>query len=680
MPSAPTSTQPSMAVICTLLMALTFPSLISAQNGPTNPFTSIFIGDGITHVTDSQNRHWLHHDNENWIDGDGQGVGISVYGKDRLAIAGTDGQLYTRGYDDKYWIGVPDTRLVIKTSGNSQGDLWFKTTDKRLWRLKEETIYNVDAGSDYQVVDFYVRDQLVYVIQGNQICARPVVLERQDRVCVSPRFTSAFISASNSNIFVMSVDGTLYSTKLPLTPYSTFFETGQRFPNARYLTSPWEGNSPVILDRAGKMQSNFCTSKCFDAPAKAPVQAEPAAPSASPVTPPAIPDQTTQTVPPPLQDQPRSDQGAPSSLSTSATLQSQSPEIQTSTTPSTSPQSPPQQSETTPQKPPNPQQQQPQSTTSSTPDPSTPRNPQMPTSILATLIALGLLLILCTIAATYIFRNRMHRKPLDRSTTLTSLFTPSRRETSLTHTSSTASHHADINSQSTAPSLRINLTSSTHPSRTATLASSATTITPPSTTPKPTGAITQIYQTDTQMLHRSESITKSLTLKQSQPLSLQEKPPQIVNLAGEISFPLAPRKGKVGMTVSTHASELEPAVARRGRLDWIRNSEMAMSPEAANRMTEIAGWTCFQVQEALVASGVDSDSVRILTNNGVNGYLLLLLSDEKLKSMGIEPLSARNSILLAINQITGQFVAPNSVRSSAVPATPDALPRYEQRV
>ncbi|KAJ3094014.1 hypothetical protein HDU97_008683 [Phlyctochytrium planicorne] len=104
------------------------------------------------------------------------------------------------------------------------------------------------------------------------------------------------------------------------------------------------------------------------------------------------------------------------------------------------------------------------------------------------------------------------------------------------------------------------------------------------------------------------------------------------------------------------------------------------------QMAQIAGWNVEQVATALTGVGVALTFVEKFRENNITGYMLLLITDQRLKEMGVDLQASRNMILYAIDCITGR-VNPDAaggststgsghVGSSAsnVPAEP---PRYE---
>ncbi|KAJ3103536.1 hypothetical protein HDU97_010036 [Phlyctochytrium planicorne] len=86
----------------------------------------------------------------------------------------------------------------------------------------------------------------------------------------------------------------------------------------------------------------------------------------------------------------------------------------------------------------------------------------------------------------------------------------------------------------------------------------------------------------------------------------------------------------------------------------------------------IEGWTTDQVAAALAEAGVAPNYVAILNKYMVNGYLLLRLTDEELERMGVRSQTARNTILYAVDQISGRGEVVRSVE--AVPR--GDLPQY----
>ncbi|KAJ3104828.1 hypothetical protein HDU97_008798 [Phlyctochytrium planicorne] len=190
------------------------PTSIAQSTGaaPTFPITSISISNGITYITDTKTNVFYRTGNGPWQSSDGQGWGISAYSTNKLAIAGLDSALFIRT-NNSPWQRIGGN-LISKTSGTMQGELWFRTTDNRLWKFSE-SIFAPDIGNDYTVVDFSVRDK-VYVIESDRICARPLDLQNLERDCIKPSFKPFLIAASDTIVFTITTDGVLFATSLPL--------------------------------------------------------------------------------------------------------------------------------------------------------------------------------------------------------------------------------------------------------------------------------------------------------------------------------------------------------------------------------------------------------------------------------------------------------------------------------
>ncbi|KAJ3103635.1 hypothetical protein HDU97_009974 [Phlyctochytrium planicorne] len=100
---------------------------------------------------------------------------------------------------------------------------------------------------------------------------------------------------------------------------------------------------------------------------------------------------------------------------------------------------------------------------------------------------------------------------------------------------------------------------------------------------------------------------------------------------------------------------VEGAAAMAKSLERKGVADIANSPPRSERQQEMLTWSPQQVASALILGGVAPHFANILEDNRVNGYLLLLLNEERLERMSIEPQSARLLILTAVNiLIAGQ--------------------------
>ncbi|KAJ3104831.1 hypothetical protein HDU97_008801 [Phlyctochytrium planicorne] len=246
---------------------------------PVYPLTSISIFQGITYITDSSPQVWFRVGNGAWQLTDGWGTGISAFGSadGGIAVAGSTNDFRTcsvtiTGTGNPSmgsWTSRPG-KLIVKTGGNRQGNVWFMTSDKKL--LAWTQVDPVTVGA----VDFAIRD-MVYVVLGNDVCARSLEVNILDRICITPPFSPLLIASSDSNLYVVSADGVLFSTVLPFTTSSVFFDTGFRAPKMRFLTVPLDGYEPILIDGSGGIRSGFCNVaggvRCFAAPAVSSVAA-----------------------------------------------------------------------------------------------------------------------------------------------------------------------------------------------------------------------------------------------------------------------------------------------------------------------------------------------------------------------------------------------------------------------
>ncbi|KAJ3097525.1 hypothetical protein HDU97_004781 [Phlyctochytrium planicorne] len=96
--------------------------------------------------------------------------------------------------------------------------------------------------------------------------------------------------------------------------------------------------------------------------------------------------------------------------------------------------------------------------------------------------------------------------------------------------------------------------------------------------------------------------------------------------------------------------------------------------EVVEGLGEVASWSELKVKAWLLNAGVAAHLVQILLENGVNGYALLLLSDRKLRDMGITLSTARSLILHVVADLREQRIASNvgsssSSSSSSVPTS-----------
>ncbi|KAJ3104832.1 hypothetical protein HDU97_008802 [Phlyctochytrium planicorne] len=263
------------SVLCGMMILI---GEVHAQDpaSPVLPVTSVSVSQGVTYITDSKQFVWYRVGSGAWQRTDGLGWGISAYGTSGLAVVGTSSHLFIRnivgsgstlGFDT--WVDKGGL-LITKTGGNRQGSLWLMTSQSILFEFDFASgVFPNDKQNVGSVIDFAVRDK-VYVLQGNQICARSLTIAVTERDCVTPPFSPAIIAASDSNLFAITAEGVLYSMVLPLSPSSVFFDTGFRSAGPKFLTVPLDGNAPIIIDGSGNIVSDFCSASagisCFAPP------------------------------------------------------------------------------------------------------------------------------------------------------------------------------------------------------------------------------------------------------------------------------------------------------------------------------------------------------------------------------------------------------------------------------
>ncbi|KAJ3095349.1 hypothetical protein HDU97_007023 [Phlyctochytrium planicorne] len=248
------------------------PSRPTVSMFPSIPISSFSISQNIVYITDKENFIWWRRIEDNsllWELTDGFAQGISAFGADGLATL-ESGKLYTRTFTigssgdplTTPWVAQQSNKTFEKVEGNRQGDLWLLSGNDL---FVFQPAFPLDTLTKGLVLDFAVRDK-VYILSDVQVCSRPLNITVEDLLCIKPDFLPYKISSSDSTLFVVTFDGVLYSTKLPLTRDSTFFNTGVLSPHAKSLSVPLDGTSPVILDLNGNIQFDICSRaevNCF---------------------------------------------------------------------------------------------------------------------------------------------------------------------------------------------------------------------------------------------------------------------------------------------------------------------------------------------------------------------------------------------------------------------------------
>ncbi|KAJ3112865.1 hypothetical protein HDU96_004094 [Phlyctochytrium bullatum] len=93
------------------------------------------------------------------------------------------------------------------------------------------------------------------------------------------------------------------------------------------------------------------------------------------------------------------------------------------------------------------------------------------------------------------------------------------------------------------------------------------------------------------------------------------------------------------------------------------------------RMAQVAGWTTQEVEQRLLGLGVASYFVDLFRDHEVNGYKLLLLTDEKLFQMGVDNPSTRSMIMFAVDELrsgSGAAGASSGAAQAPAPQPPSA--------
>ncbi|KAJ3094470.1 hypothetical protein HDU97_008032 [Phlyctochytrium planicorne] len=253
------------------------------QLSPAFPLTSISISQNITYTTDIQSRIWWRVGDGTWHLMNGYGKGISAFGTSGLAVSGLYNELFTRTVSSESTGNLIMTpwsysggSSIMETQGNRQGNLWLRDRGYNVLRQASPGFPQEQLRG--ALLDFVLSDKVYYLhlIRSLwnshfrvQICARSLDIYVTDHTCMMPFFSIKAMAASNSNLFVLTTGGVVYSTVLPFTTTSVFFDTGFRSSNATFLKIPLDENMPVILDASGNMQRDFCHAdgvNCFSPP------------------------------------------------------------------------------------------------------------------------------------------------------------------------------------------------------------------------------------------------------------------------------------------------------------------------------------------------------------------------------------------------------------------------------
>ncbi|KAJ3097519.1 hypothetical protein HDU97_004775 [Phlyctochytrium planicorne] len=238
---------------------------VSAQ---TLPLRSLAISNDVSYITDAKNNVFYSNKGA-WVQIATPGVSalmVSMYGSSRLAMVGNSSNtLFSRGVpisSSEPW--SPDGgSLITRISSNPQGDLWLTTSQNVLFRFDGGQTFTPDGSNGGNVYDVSVRDR-VYTIEATpssaaRICSRSFESGITGKVCLTPSFTLQRLAVSDTLIYALTKEGTLYASELPLTTSSVFFDTGFRAPGATFLDVPLDNPYPFVIRLDGTLDTTFCT-------------------------------------------------------------------------------------------------------------------------------------------------------------------------------------------------------------------------------------------------------------------------------------------------------------------------------------------------------------------------------------------------------------------------------------
>ncbi|KAJ3219497.1 hypothetical protein HDU67_000910 [Dinochytrium kinnereticum] len=116
----------------------------------------------------------------------------------------------------------------------------------------------------------------------------------------------------------------------------------------------------------------------------------------------------------------------------------------------------------------------------------------------------------------------------------------------------------------------------------------------------------------------------------------------------------------------------EPEVRAVPRSVEEPTSESSEESQAARDLSDLARWSPSEVEQFLLLAGVGSHLVEILKGNGIDGYQLLLLNEQRLLDGGVELSTARSLILHVVDELRSGRL-PSTSRSSEEPLTGSVL-------
>ncbi|KAJ3093870.1 hypothetical protein HDU97_008892 [Phlyctochytrium planicorne] len=104
-----------------------------------------------------------------------------------------------------------------------------------------------------------------------------------------------------------------------------------------------------------------------------------------------------------------------------------------------------------------------------------------------------------------------------------------------------------------------------------------------------------------------------------------------------------------------HPAALSPDISKAFAVDGdampVKQEPDAAGDRRQPGLSDVSQWDVEQVRAWLVDAGVSQNIVDIMKANNVNGYSLLLISDQSLRDIGIGSATARNLMLYAVSQL-----------------------------
>ncbi|KAJ3097623.1 hypothetical protein HDU97_004713 [Phlyctochytrium planicorne] len=255
-----------------------------AQSAGPSDITSISVSKGIYYISDSNSKLWMSSDKgSSWTSIDGTGSYISAFGSDMIAVSGTIAkQLYYRTLPNAWILAAGSSPPIVKVAGNSQGALWFLTTDMKLYQLTPNGIVPATV-TEGDIRDFAVGERVWYLASDRlNVCSRDTQ-GFYNGICYRSAPEAVAIAASSTVVFIMGADGTLWSsTYKPLSdiaPFSAypFTFTGVISDKVRALTVPLDEPYPILINAKGEIEVITCNDtekglRCVSSKQKPPAQ------------------------------------------------------------------------------------------------------------------------------------------------------------------------------------------------------------------------------------------------------------------------------------------------------------------------------------------------------------------------------------------------------------------------